>query len=80
MRRCFYCDDNKILGLQVDLAFDFGITVAGKLTFTSFIYIYEQLKFTVMQVVNISNIKLFMSLILSVSCGMAFVEWMVPNS
>ena len=64
----------KNLDLQINLTFDFVMTVVGILTFTSLINIFEQLNLTTMQKVKTTIINLFMSLLFSVSCGVTFVE------
>lgn len=64
----------KTLDLQINLTFNFVMTVVGVLTLTSFSNIFEQLNLTAMQTVNTTIINLLMSLLFSVSCGVTFVE------
>ena len=50
------------------------MAVVGVLTFTSLILLTEQLNITTMQKVKTRIIKIMMSLFLSLSCGVTFVE------
>ncbi len=64
----------KALDLQINLTFNFVMTVVGILILTSFSNIFEQLILTAMQTVKTTIINLLMGLLFSVSCGVTFVE------
>jgi hypothetical protein len=62
------------LDLQFSFSLDIVMTVVGVLTFTSLILVTEQLNTTTMQKVKTTIIQIMMSLFLSLSCGVTFVE------
>ncbi len=64
----------KNLDLQFSFSLDIVMTVAGVLTFTSLILLTEQFNTTTMQKVKTTIIQFMMSLFLSLSCGVTFVE------
>jgi hypothetical protein len=62
------------LDLEFSFSLDIVMTVVGVLTFTSLILLTEQLNITTMQKVKTTIIQFIMSLFLSLSCGVTFVE------
>ena len=62
------------MDLQFSFSLDIVMAVVGVLTFTSLILLTEQLNITTMQKVKTRIIKIMMSLFLSLSCGVTFVE------
>lgn len=62
------------MDLQFGFSLDIVMTVVGVLTFTSLILLTEQLNITTMQKVKTTIIQFIMSLFLSLSCGVTFVE------
>ena len=62
------------MDLQFSFSLDIVMTVVGVLTFTSLNLFTEQLNITAMQKVKTIIIHFMMSLFLSLSCGVTFVE------
>ena len=70
------------MDLQINLTFEFLMTVVGMMTFASIISIFEQINSTTMQNVKTLIIQILMGLFISVSYGVTFVERMAfqtPN-
>ena len=70
------------MDIQIDLTFEFVMTVVGIMTFVSIISIFEQLNISTMQNVKTLIMQILMGLFISVSCGVTFVERMAfqtPN-
>lgn len=70
------------MGIQINLTFEFVMTVVGIMTLASMISIFEQFNSTTMQNVKTLIIQIIMGLFISVSCGVTFVERMAfqtPN-
>jgi hypothetical protein len=70
------------LDFQINLTFEFVMTVVGIMTFVSIISIFEQFNSITMQNVKTLIMQILMGLFISVSCGVTLVERMAfqtPN-
>lgn len=70
------------MDFQINLTFEFVMTVVGIMTFVSMISIFEQFNLITMQNVKTLIMQILMGLFISVSCGVTFVERMAfqtPN-
>ncbi len=70
------------MDFQINLTFEFVMTVVGIMTLVSMISIFEQFNLITMQNVKTLIMQILMGLFISVSCGVTFVERMAfqtPN-